>query len=402
MRARIVTVRSAFTRGRTAAAATLATLVVVAAAAWALRSPSLAASEAAKPAAEPGVVRIEESQLAAIKVGTVGERDFASRKEAVGIIDYNQDMNVQVFSPYQGRILQTFADLGDMVRRDQPLFTIESPDFIAAESALIGAAATLDQTASALERAKKLYAKQGIDQNDYEAAVANEQTARGALEAARRAVAVFGKTPEEIDQIVATRQVQNALVVKSPIRGRVMARNAAPGMLEQPGSPPAPYAVAELSTKWMVANVVESDSPLFRAGQPIEARLTAYPERSFSGKISRLGRSLDPNTHRVMVRCDLADPTDELIPGMLATFSIQVRAPAKSPALPVNGAVRNTDGSYSAWVLLDRTRFAERTVHLGEPQEGYYPVLDGLKGGETVAVDGAVFLSNILYAPPSD
>jgi cobalt-zinc-cadmium efflux system membrane fusion protein len=399
MRARIVTVRSAFTRGRTAAAATL---VVVAAAAWGLRSPSLAASEAGKPAAEPGVVRIEESQLAAIKVGTVGERDFASRKEAVGIIDYNQDMNVQVFSPYQGRILQTFADLGDMVRRDQPLFTIESPDFIAAESALIGAAATLDQTASALERAKKLYAKQGIDQNDYEAAVANEQTARGALEAARRAVAVFGKTPEEIDQIVATRQVQNALVVKSPIRGRVMARNAAPGMLEQPGSPPAPYAVAELSTKWMVANVVESDSPLFRAGQPIEARLTAYPERSFSGKISRLGRSLDPNTHRVMVRCDLADPTDELIPGMLATFSIQVRAPAKSPALPVNGAVRNTDGSYSAWVLLDRTRFAERTVHLGEPQEGYYPVLDGLKGGETVAVDGAVFLSNILYAPPSD
>jgi cobalt-zinc-cadmium efflux system membrane fusion protein len=190
--------------------------------------------------------------------------------------------------------------------------------------------------------------------------------------------------------------------VKSPIRGRITARNAAPGTLEQPGSPPAPYAVADLSTKWMVANVIESESPLFRAGQPIRALVTAYPDRAFRGKISRLGRSLDPNTHRVIVRCDIADPKDELIPGMLTTFTIDVHAPVKSLSIPANGVVRNADGSYSVWVSLDHTRFEERPVKLGEPQDGLYPVLEGLKKGETVVTDGAVFLSNILYAPPSD
>jgi cobalt-zinc-cadmium efflux system membrane fusion protein len=347
-------------------------------------------------------VQLKESQLGAIKIAAITDHDFQYHKEAVGIIDFNQDMNVQVFTPYQGRILQTFADLGDPVKKDQVLFTIESPDFLAAESNLIGAAATLDQTTSALDRAKKLYAVQGIDQNDYETAVANQQTAEGALKAARGAVAVFGRTPAEIDRIVASRQVEPALVVKSPITGRITARNAAPGLLEQPGTPPAPYSVADLSTKWMVANVIESDSPLYRVGQPIQASVLAYPGRVFSGRISRLGRSLDPNTHRIVVRCDIPDPKDELIPGMLANFAIRVQDPFKSIAIPVNGVVRNADGTYAAWVTLDRRRFTQRILKLGEPQDGQYPVLEGLKRGELAVTDGAVFLSNILYAPPSD
>ena len=397
MPATIVSLRSAVPGRRAAAFAALA----FATTGWlALHAGRALAAEAAK--AESGIVKLEESQLGAIKVGVLDESDFPVQKSAVGIIDFNQDMNVQVFTPYQGRILQTFADLGDFVKKDQVLFTIESPDFIAAESNLIGAAATLDQTSSALERAKKLYAKQGIDQNDYETAVANEQTARGALEAARRAVAIFGKTADEIDRIIASRQVQTALVIKSPIAGRITARNAAPGLLEQPGVPPAPYSLADLSTKWMVANVIESDSTLFRVGQPIQASVMAMPGRVFKGRISRVGRSLDPNTHRIVVRCDLADPKDELIAGMLATFTIDVHAPVKLVAIPANGVSRNTDGTYSAWVSVDKTRFSERIVKLGEAQDGFYPVVEGLKKGETAVTDGAVFLSNILYGPPSD
>lgn len=347
-------------------------------------------------------VELRPSQLGAITIAPIGDHEFVYHKQAVGIIDFNQDRNVQVFTPYQGRIIQTYADLGDLVKKGQVLFTIESPDFIAAESNLIGAAATLDQTSSALKRAIKLYAAHGIDQNDYETAVANQQTAEGALKAARAALAIFGQSTTEIDRIVARRQVEPALIVKSPINGRVTARNAAPGLLEQPGTAPAPYSVADLSTKWMVANVIESDSPLYRLGQPIQAFVMAYPGRVFQGKISRLGRSLDPNTHRIVVRCEIADPKDELIPGMLASFAIQVQQPLRSLAIPMNGVVRNGDGSYVAWVTTDRRHFTQRNVTLGEPLDGQYPVVKGLQNGELAVTDGAVFLSNILYAPPTD
>lgn len=352
---------------------------------------------------QPGdTVVLKASQLDAIKMAPIGDHQFIYHKESVGIIDFNQDLNVQVFTPYQGRILQTFADLGDLVKKGQVLFTIESPDFIAAESNLIGAAAALAQTTSELARAIKLYAAHGIDQNDYETAVANQQTAEGALRAARNAVAIFGKTEAEIDRIVAKREVETALVIKSPIGGRITARNAAPGLLEQPGNAPAPYAVADLKTKWMVANVIESDSPLYRIGQPIQASVMAYPGVTFSGRLSRLGRSLDPNTHRIIVRCEIEDPDDRLIPGMLARFAVQVQQPLTSIAIAADGVVRNGDGSFNAWVTSDRRRFTQRPVTLGEPLDGYYPVIHGLQRGELAVTEGAVFLSNILYAPPSD
>jgi membrane fusion protein, heavy metal efflux system len=355
---------------------------------------------AAAPPAD--TVELKAAQLAAIKVGPIGDHEFAYNKQAVGIIDFNQDLNVQVFTPYQGRIIQTYADLGDRVKEGQALFTIESPDFLEAESSLIAAAAVLDQTGSALQRATKLYAAHGIDQNDYETAVANQQTAEGALKAARRAVAIFGKTEAEIDRIIAKRQVETALTVKSPISGRITARNAAPGLLEQPGNLPAPYSVADLRIKWMVANVVEADSPLYRLGQPIQAAVMAYPGRVFVGSISRLGQSLDPSTHRVVVRCEIADPKNELIPGMLASFAIRVQDPMNSLAIPVNGVVRNGDGSFAAWVTTDHRHFTQRIVKLGEPLDGQYPVIAGLQRGELAVTDGAVFVSNILYAPPTD
>jgi membrane fusion protein, heavy metal efflux system len=352
--------------------------------------------------APPDTVELKPSQLGAIRIAPIGDHEFAYKKHAVGIIDFNQDRNVQVFTPYPGRIIQTFADLGDRVEKGQVLFTVESPDFLAAEANLIGAAATLDQTSSALQRATRLYAAHGIDQNDYETAVANQQSAEGALKAARAAVAIFGKTPAEIDRIVARRQVEPALVVRSPITGRVTARNAAPGLLEQPGTAPAPYSVADLTTKWMTANATESDAPSLRVGQPIQATVMAYPGRVYEGRISRLGRSLDPNTHRIVVRCDLADPQDELVPGMLANFAIRVQDPVTSVAIPVNGVVRNGDGSFVVWVTADRRRFRERTVKLGEPLDGLYPVVQGLQRGELAVTDGAVFVSNILFAPPTD
>jgi cobalt-zinc-cadmium efflux system membrane fusion protein len=357
---------------------------------------------AAGPTADPDTVQLSDSQLASIKTGEVTERDFPTQKEAVGNIDFNQDMNVQVFTPYQGRIIRTYAELGDDVKKGQILFTIESSDFISAQSNLIGTAATRDQTASALDRAKKLYAVHGIDQNDYETAVAAQQTAEGALRAARNAVAIFGKTEAQIDHIIAARQVETALIVNSPITGRITARNAAPGLLEQPGTAPAPYSVADLSTMWMLANVPESDSPALKLGQEVTVSVTAFPGRLFHGNITAIGATVDPNSRRVTVRSEIKDPKHELRPEMFATFLIRTGEPMHAPAVPLNGVVREGDGTMSTWVVAnERHRFTRRTVKIGQQRDGYDEILDGLKPGETVAVDGAIFLSNILFGGAS-
>ncbi len=344
----------------------------------------------------PKSVELSETQLKSVQVEPAGERAFVIQQEAVGSIDFNQDVTVQVFSPYQGKIVGLFAKLGDEVEKGQKLYTIDSPDLNQAESTLIAAAGVLELTTRTLARAKKLYETQGVSQKELEQAVSDQQSAEGALRAARNAVRLFGKTDAEIDQIVAKRKVDPIMVVPCPITGRITARNAALGLLVQPGSVPAPYSVADIATIWMLAYVVESDSPLFHVGQEVKVKVMAFPDKVFEGKVSTIGATVDPTTHRLMVRSQIRDPKHELRPGMFATFVIRTGDTVNATAVPVDAVVREGDGTMTVWVTTDRKTFTHRTVKLGLQQDGYHQIVEGLQPGELVANEGALYLSNEL------
>ena len=348
-------------------------------------------------------VELSPSQLNAIKIERVGTYAFPLEKEAVGGIDFDENLSVQVFPPYQGKIIKALAEIGDEVQKGEPLYTIDSPDLIQAESTLIGAAATYELTNKELARARDLYSTNvGVPQRELEQAISDQQNAEGALKAARDAVRVFGKSEAEIDQIVTARKIDPALVVRSPITGQVTSRDAQPGLLVQPGNPPAPYAVADISTKWMLADAPESDSPYFHIGEPVDVTVMAYPDHAFQGKVSKIYASVDPDTHRVTIRSEIRDTRNELRSGMLANFVIRVRNPVESTAIPANGVVREGDGSMTVWVTIDRRRFVQRVVRTGLRKDSQVQILDGLKQGELAVTDGAVFLSNMLEAPPTD
>jgi membrane fusion protein, heavy metal efflux system len=116
-------------------------------------------------------VELNEQQLAAVKVEPVGEAVFAVEKSAVGSIDFNEDMTVQVFTPYPGKIIDLFAKVGDEVATGQILFTVDSPDLLAADSNLISAAGVHEFTSRALERLKVLYQSRAVAQKELEQAI---------------------------------------------------------------------------------------------------------------------------------------------------------------------------------------------------------------------------------------
>jgi multidrug efflux pump subunit AcrA (membrane-fusion protein) len=195
---------------------------------------------------------------------------------------------------------------------------------------------------------------------------------------------------------------QNELTVQSPIAGQITSVSATPGLLAQPSNAPAPCSVADVSKKWLLANVIESDSPLFQTGQPVEVKVAAYADRVFAGSISKIYPTVDLSTHRLTIRAEISDPTNELRAGMLADFSVQVQKPVESVAMPANGVVREGDGTMTAWVTTDRKHFTQRIVKTGLREDGEVQILDGLKQGELAVTDGAIFLDNMLQAPPSD
>ena len=90
--------------------------------------------EGAKAEVPNGLLRLRRpiasscrNQLKSVKVETVGEREFPIEKFSVGSIDFDEDLLIQVFTPYKGRIVGIFAEIGDEVKKGQVLFRLIVP-----------------------------------------------------------------------------------------------------------------------------------------------------------------------------------------------------------------------------------------------------------------------------------
>jgi membrane fusion protein, heavy metal efflux system len=382
-----------------AAAAVAAAILLIYAWQFA-RTGEIQPARAAESRAKAGVnvqqqyLDLTEKQAENFKPIPTESRAFKVFKNAVGSIDFNQNMLVQAFTTNPGRLVDASLSVGDEVRKGDTLFTIDSPDLLQAESALLAASGVLELQTRTLARVKQLLKTGGGAQKDVDQSTSDQQTAEGSYKAARDAVRIFGKSDAEIDRIVTDRKVDSTLIVPSPISGKIIARNAAPGLYVQPGNAPAPYTLADLSTMWMVANVVEIDAPAYRLGQPVEVRLPAYPNDVFRGYVTTLGLNVDPNSHRLLVRSVIDDPQHKLRAGMLASFTIEVEGPKTSMAVPSEAVVREGDGTMTVWVTSDGRRFSRRTVTIGLEQNGWRQILSGLEAGEQIASTGAIFLSN--------
>jgi cobalt-zinc-cadmium efflux system membrane fusion protein len=244
----------------------------------------------------------------------------------------------------------------------------EDSAIVQAESTLVSAEATFNSTGKELARVTALGETNGIAPKEIEQATADHQTAGASLNSARETLRSLGVRDDEIDKIV------SAVKIKPPPDGR----------------------------HWVTANISENNSPLLRIGQLVRVRVKAFPDRVFEGELARIYATVDSNLHRQLIRCAVEDPKDELRPGMLADVVIRVKDPVEATAIPLDGVVRESDGTMTAWVTTGGQKFLQRKVKIGLQTDGLYQVLDGLKPGEMAVTQGAVFLSNILNAPPSD
>jgi cobalt-zinc-cadmium efflux system membrane fusion protein len=285
-------------------------------------------------------VELSGDQLNAIKIAPVETYAFSLETEAVGRIDCEEDLAV-----------------------------------VQAESTLLGAAAAEEAATNVLARARALYDTNGVSKAELEQDISTEETDRAALAAAHDAVLDLGITDAEMDQMIASGTMDRSPTAKSS---------------------------TNVPTKWLVADVDQSDGPLVQVGQPVEFKVTGLPGRVFKCNVSRIYAVVDPNLHRVEVRCEIADPKNELRLGMLAGAMIRVLEPVESVAIPANGVVRDGDGTMTAWVTSDRQHFTQRIIKTGMRKDGEVQVLDGLRRGELVVTDGAVFIDNILFAPQTD
>jgi cobalt-zinc-cadmium efflux system membrane fusion protein len=363
------------------------------------------ATELNKP--DSGSLRIDQSQMKNIKLETVSMQTFRAEKTATGKIAFNEEVVTPVFSPFTGRIVRLIAKPGDVIKRGSPLFEIDTPDLVQAETDLLTAITTVAKAKTTLELAKRtedrqhrLYLNKAVSLKDWEQAEADVKhaendlrSAEAALASARDRLRVFGKSDAEIAAIEKDRKIDRITKVLSPISGTITSRKVGPGQYVKPDSSDPLFTIANLSTMWMLANVYESDVPLIKVGQPVEVRVLAYPNEVFKARISYISPAVDPATHRVAVRCVVENHGQKLKPDMFASFRIITNSEVQSLAVPTSAIVREGEKT-SVWVKQGE-HFVRREVTVGLEQNGYVQILSGLQAGEKIVSEGGLFLSSL-------
>jgi cobalt-zinc-cadmium efflux system membrane fusion protein len=126
----------------------------------------------------------------------------------------------------------------------------------------------------------------------------------------------------------------------------------------------------------------------------VEVEVLALPGRTFPAQVGYIAPTIDPATRRAAVRCVVRNRNHRLRPEMFASFRFE-RAPRRAVVVPQQAVVR--EGNIAVvWVLEDGNRISRRPVDLGGQIGGKIEIKSGVKEGEIVIADGALFLSSFV------
>jgi membrane fusion protein, heavy metal efflux system len=222
---------------------------------------------------------------------------------------------IPVISLASGRVVDIKARLDDTVKKGQLLLKIQSPDSSNAFDTYLKARNDEIMNNKAYVRAKDLYDHGAISQSMLEQAEDAENDSLADLKSAEEQLETLGIDKDHPSPVVN---------VYSPISGVIVQQfvtQAAAAGVTFSGSATA-FTVADLSSVWVICDVYENDIPKLALGQEAKIRLTAYPDRIITGRISDIGPVLDPQIRTAKVRIEVPNPGIMKL-GMFVTATFQ-------------------------------------------------------------------------------
>lgn len=346
----------------------------------------------AAQAAPPPAQVVEQPDLNVIKVerpdrftlATAGQREALPEVHATGVVNADIEKSVPVVSMASGRVVGVYAKLGDDVKRGQLLLKVLSNDISTAFQNYQQAKADEELAGKQLERAKLLYEHGAISLNDLQVAEDAEKKAEVAVNAAAQQIRTLGGNVNSPDPVID---------IYAPVSGTIVEQNVLnAGSVHTPDNQPNLFTIADLSTVWVVCNVYENDLPSVRVGDPAGVELSAYPGRKFQGRISNIGKVLDPAVRTAPVRITLANP-GIMRSGMFVTATFYGRDGKAYATVPSSAVLHLHDRDW-VFVPVANHEFRRTEVTGGQVINGRQDILSGLTPGMQVVNDALALSSD--------
>ena len=302
--------------------------------------------------------------------------------KVTGTVNPDISRTVPVISLATGRVVEIDARLGDIVKKGQLLLKVQSADISGAFSDYQKAQADEELSRTQLERAKLLYDKGAISQNDLQMAQNAENKAKVDVDTTAEKLRVLGN--KNLDR------PSGLVEIRAPISGVItdqQVTNAAgvPGL----GSP-NPFTISDLSYVWILCDVYENDLANVRLGDKADIRLNAYPNQVFTGTVSNIGPILDPNIRTAKVRIEMANP-GLMRPGMFVSATFHGKEKEKRAAVPASAILHLHDRDW-VYVPVKNNQFRRTQVVSGDTLPGgMQEIISGLAPDQQVVANALEF-----------
>lgn len=306
-----------------------------------------------------------------VRTAPVERRDLSRSIRTVGLVEYDEPNRFTVTAKISGWIERLHVDqLGQTVRKGEPLLEIYSPELVSAQEEYLLA---LDNHASLVGSRFPEIA----------------QGASRLLEAARRRLSLWDISAAQIERLAESRQVRRTLTLHAPYQGVVTAKMMNEGGYVKPGMPL--FEISDISKVWVMADIYEFELPWVRAGLPARIRLPFVGGREIDATIAYVYPYVEPKTRTVKARLEIDNPDFDLKPAMYVNVVVSADPVHDVLSVPVE-AVINSGTERLVFVALGDGRFEPRRIKAGlQDDDGLLQVLAGLHAGERV-VTSAQFM----------
>jgi len=317
--------------------------------------------------------RLTQKKDVAVTLCETSRKTMIPTMKFSGTLD--ADLQADVAPKVDARIEKVYVQLGDHVKKGQLLASLEKVDHSAA---LIGAKGAYDNAKSELIKAeldfnryKTLYEQNAVSRSVYDNYFFNLKAAQGKVASTK------GSYDGMVSKLEATDLV-------APVDGIIAKRYFQEGYYAKAGT--AIFAVADTSKLKTVINIPEGNIASVAVGNTCEIVLPAYENKKIQGKISRIApvAAMPGHTFEAEV---LVENKENLPAGLYANVTLKGQPKENVLVLPLHAVIMRDD-QQTCFVPNEKGIVSRRVLTVGFTDNTHMEILDGLKDGEKVVLEG--------------
>ncbi|WP_210521414.1 efflux RND transporter periplasmic adaptor subunit [Hymenobacter terricola] len=285
-----------------------------------------------------------------------------------------------IFPRVSSYVRTLHADIGDHVRAGQVLAELDAPELTAALSEALSKVKTAEATFSASRGSFRRLRQTARTPGAVSPLNLDEARARTATDSLGVAAARA--------HYQAAGQMAAYLRITAPFAGVITERSLAAGAFVGPGGPNGVplFKLQQIDRLRLRLAVPEAYVGDIKAGSPVQFNVRPFPGQAFTGRINRVADNVTPGTRSELVEIDIANPKEQLKPGMYAAASLPIKSPKTSLYVPKSAVVSTAERTYVIRVANGKTELVD--VQKGDENAGQVQVFGPLKANDVVLKAG--------------